>query len=341
MKKLYLILTLFFFWNASGAKDFYQYEPYSFNRYLDFHVKRDREKVLKQGIASFTEFTNEYREDGTLKRSYMWRKSTFNELGYLVEEIRFSKTGRVEEIITYEYNEKQQVTGRHVKSQSTFGYRTHSWLLEYHNDSLVSRITNKKEGEESWAYRYFYDGNNLLKEQRWYEKGKLTGRIEYDYYPDLSKKEVRYYEDSLDLDLTYRYDCGIGSSLLTEKQKDTMTKCSRNEELPDGTFKTIEEVRDENGRVQRVVYTYNPTVDWSLTEYYNYKNKLTRSYRRDKVAEGVYKTEVTWYGKRKPYYHLVQLESKDTMGFYTWSVLKEDRVVKTFFTTYTFQTAKN
>lgn len=42
---------------------------------------------------------------------------------------------------------------------------------------------------------------------------------EYDYYGDLSKKEERYYDDSLDLERTYQYNCGHGNSLLPQNKK--------------------------------------------------------------------------------------------------------------------------
>src|SRR5690606_15624020 len=125
-----------------------------------------------------------------------------------------------------------------------------------------------------------------------------------------------FYDDSLKLERTFRYDCGIGNSLLSEKQKDTITRCSRTEQLADATERRIEETRDEKGRIRRIIYTSNKSTGYSKTESYDEKNRLVYTYERTRMDNKVYDvvTKVYRRGKLRTTRHY--RESKDALGFY-------------------------
>lgn len=333
-KLLFSILLLFSYLGVSAQ--IYLGNPHDFNRSLVQRVNMDQEKVLETGISSRTIERNEYGEDGQLKKSSIWYRYFYNENGQITREENYNNRGKLYLAYEYSYNEKHQVTERRTyrrKSATPF----HTVKINYFNDSLISTIssTNKKK-KETWGYKYFYNNQNLISEQRSYDKGKLDGRIEYDYYPDRSKKEVRYYDDSLKLDKTFRYDCGIGNSLLSQKQKDTLTRCSKKEELADGTIRTIEETRDEKGRIIRTIYDYNEKEHWSETKSYDEKNRLVYTARWEKLEDGRVKTTWSRYRKGKLKHTYLFHSWKDNFGFESNESLEKEKVESSYFSTYTF-----
>ena len=338
------ILTIIFILSMTGpilhAQTYQTFNPYDFNRTLVQHVNAQA-GILKEGnVASRTFETLYYSKDGKLRKSSVSRKSTYTKSGQLRHEILFKENGKVHFSASYEYNENGQV----IRKTQIFGSKqksTYVWEITYHNDSLISTITNFHKGKQTWGYRYIYSENNLLIEQRSYHKNKLTDRIEFDYYPDLSKKEVRYYKDSLKLEKTFRYDCGIANSLLSEKQKDTLTRCTKKEELEDGTVRRIEETRDEKGRIVRTIYDHNAAQKWSETRYYDSKNRLRSKYHREVLDNGQTKIQSTFYRKGKEKETYTSLETKDEFGGRNYQSLKEGRIDISYSATYTFHSSIN
>jgi len=323
----------------SGAQS-YSFYDYSFNRTLVSHVNQDVEKVKSAHISSRTVEIKEYRNNGTLNNSRVFSRHNYNEAGQIRREEFYTESGNLRTARNFSFNAAGQIIKKEVfKRKKTEPYKT--WELAYHNDSLLSELhAFDDKGKPTWSYRYFDNSDNQFTEQRAYRKGKLDSRFEYEYYGDKSKKEVRYYKDSLKLERTFRYDCGIGNSLLSQKQKDTVTQCSHKEELADGTVRTIYETRDEKGRIIRTVYDYNEEQKWSLTKRHDAKNRLVAMYRSDVIAEGKHKVTIERFRRGKLKYSSTSLQTKDNFGFYCYTQLENDRIEEEFYSSYTFFSEK-
>ncbi|MDX5321201.1 MAG: hypothetical protein LPK45_08790 [Bacteroidota bacterium] len=334
-RKLLFLSFLFLIGLSTKAQEYYG-NPYDFNRSLVAHVNRDKAQVTQHGIESRTVEKTEFSSEGAVKKNQVSMRFFYNQAGQILREEWYQNSGKLERANVYHYNDQGQV----VKKQ-TF-YRTSlkaksTVEMTYHNDSLLASIqyTNRK-GKNSWGYRYFYNTRNQIIEQRGYRKGQLDGRIEYDYYDDHQKKEVRYFKDSLKLTRTFRYDCGIGNSLLSQKQKDTLTQCTRKEELADGTQRRIEETRDEKGRIIRTVYDYNPIQKWSETRAYNAKNQIRYRVRWETVESGKHWSKYEFYRRGKARMTRTSLNWQDSFGFSVSEHHEKGQVEKRYQSSYTF-----
>ncbi len=330
-----LFLLLISISQNSLAQFYSYYYDYSFNRTLVSHVNQDKAKVLEENISSRTVQVNSYKKNGSLDKSLISQRYFYNDSGQIIREEYYSNKGKLRVANTYTINGN----GRVVKKETFHRKKTEprfTWEIAYHNDSLISELhAYDKDHKPTWAYRFFYNENNQFTEQRAYKKGKLSSRIEYEYYADFSKKEVRYYKDSLELEKTFRYDCGIGNSLLTEKQKDTVTRCSHREELADGTIRTIEETRDPKGRIIRSVNDYNKEQKWSEYRSYDAKNRLVFTSRREVISEGKVKVNTKFYHRGRLNQENVSLESTDSFKFYQRSVYEKEQLKSEYYSSYT------
>lgn len=333
-KLLFSILLLFSYLGVSAQS--YLGNPHDFNRSLIQWVNMDKNKIQGTGISSRTVEQTSFDKRGQKKKSKVTYRIFYNKHGQMTREEGFNSRGKLNRIVDYKYNDQHQVIEKKYSSHKS-GKALHTWKVTYHNDSLIATIFSyDKKGKQEWGYRYFYNAHNQITEQRKFDDEELVGRIEYDYYDDYSKKEVRYFKDSLKLEKTFRYDCGIGNSLLKEKQKDTLTQCSRKEELADGTQRTIQETRDEKGRIVRTVMDYNPEEKWSETRQFDAKNNLIYTYRREVLAEG--KTKITYqiYWKGKKRRNSTTYTEKDNFGFDSYTYANDNIKRSSYFSTYTF-----
>ncbi|MBI1223167.1 MAG: hypothetical protein GC180_11230 [Bacteroidetes bacterium] len=314
--------------------------PHDFNRSLINWVNQDKDRAMKAGIASRSLVIHENKKDGQLNSSRIKARYFYNEYGQIIREEYFSKNGKIDSRLEYDYNELHQVIAkRHYSGLSTLP--SYSWKIAYHNDTLISSISSlSSKGKQYWGYHYFYNNNNQIIEQREYKKAKLKGRIEYDYYGDMTKKEVRYYTDSLKLKKTFRYDCGIGNSLLKEKQKDTLTQCTRKEELADSTFREIREIRDSKGRILRSVYDYNPKFHWTESRHYDAHNNLKYVIRREMQDDGKEKVTYTRFWRKNNKRTYVTRLSKDNFGFEIYEIEKKGKVRRSYSNAFTLFTKK-
>jgi hypothetical protein len=340
MNVLKTFLPVFAFFICFPAVGQYEIGTYNYNQTIVEYVKRDAEKVKKGKIQTRTVMQEEMGANGLPSCSKTYTQYTYNEQGLIKREDFYYGKKKLQRSVAYTYNEKNQV----IQKATTFGMRKEpSFLirLSYFNDSLISGLEFSRKGKTTYAYRYFYAPDGKIIEQRGYKKEKLVNRIEYDYYEDRSKKEVRYYEDSLKLEKTFRYDCGIGNSLLNEKQKDTLTRCSKTEDLGNGTIRTIDETRDEKGRIRRTITDSNKEQKWYEYRSYDARNRLTYSYRNETRPDGKNKTTTIFYKKGKEKQQLHALHWSDTFGFFTTQSFEKELLEDNYYSTYTFHSSIN
>ena len=338
MKNLILLLAL-----ATGftlhAQSEFDGKPNNYHSRLVSTVNAQSENIREAGIRSYSEFRDDFGTNGELKKRVLIQTREFNEQGQLLHQTSFNKKGKKERECTYTYDDKQRLISASVSRYNLFGSRQYNHYFAYHNDSLVAVMWGTKtdpNGEKEWMYRFVYDNQNRVIEEKSYRKGKLYGRITFTYYEDGSKKEVNYYRDSLKLQKTFRYDCGIEESLLSKKQKDTLTFCSRAEELPDGSTRTIMETRDEKGRIIRIVYTSSKDGRGHIMEKYNAKNHLIYRFETNLDDDGVRTLIYTRYSQRGKLRRKVAGRSrKDAMGLTLTENLEKDKVVSSYFKVYT------
>lgn len=334
----YLPVVLVFFFVPTCAQNDIWFHNY--NQSLVSYVNWDTAKINAGKIHTRTIMQEEIGTNGLPSNSKTYAHYIYNELGQILREDFYYGREKLQRSVGYTYNEKNQVIRK-----ATFSTKStipqYIMELSYFNDTLVSSIDYHLHGKKTWGYRYFYAANGKLTEQRAYQKNKLYSRIEYDYYEDGSKKEVRYYDDSLKLDKTYRYDCGIGNSLLNEKQKDTVTRCSKKEDLGDGTIRSIEETRDEKGRIRRTIMDSNKEQKWYETRSYDARNRLVYSYRNETRLDGKNKTTTIFYKKGKEKQQLHALHWSDTFGFFTTQSFEEELLEGNYYSTYTLRSSIN
>lgn len=340
LKTLLFSLFLIGLATSASAQYYFQYD-YNFNRIIIEHVNRNADQIKSGNISSLTVTEKEYRKNGHVNNARVYYKYFYNQQGQIIREEFYNAFGNLRYATNYSINEKGQVLKKEVFHRKR-KQASSTWVMAYHNDSLLSElVAYNKKGEAAWAYRFIYNEQNQIQEQRQYHNNKIKGRIEYDYYADKGKKEVRYFDDSLKLEKTYRYDCGIGNSLLSEKQKDTVTRCSHKEELADGTMRTVEETRDEKGRIVRTIYDYNKVQKWSETRHYDAKNRLRSSFRWETMEGGQLKSIYSFYRKGKFKYQTVHVQEKDLFGFFSYKTMNKDRVESEVVSSYTFFNEKN
>lgn len=340
MKILNYILTLALVCTAISASAQYEIGAYSYNQSIVQYVNRDAKKIKEGNILSRTQMQEEIGKNGLPSKSSPYAHYVYNERGQILREDFYYGRKKMQRSIAYIYNDKNQVIRKSItskKDKTPF----HIIDLSYFNDTLISSLDISHNGKKTFAFRYFYAPDGKITEQRSYKKGKLISRIEYDYYEDGGKKEVRYYEDSLKLEKTFRYDCGIGNSLLSEKQKDTTTRCSKKEDLGDGTVRTIEETRDEKGRIRRVITDSNIDQKWYEIRSYDSKNRLTYTLRNETQSDGRKKVCYTWYKKGKEKGKHNSIQWVDNMGFFAYEGFEKDRVDMNTYCTYTFRSSIN
>ncbi len=340
MKILNHFLTIALVFAAISASAQYEIGAYSYNQSIVKYVNYDAKKIREANILTRTQMQEKIGKNGLPEKSSPYAHYEYNEQGQILREDFYYGKRKLQRSVSYSYNEKNQVVRKSVMYKKD---KTPELVIDlsYFNDSLISEIHFTRNGKKTYGYRYFYAADGKIIEQRGYKKGKINSRIEYDYYEDGSKKEVRYYEDSLKLEKTFRYDCGIGNSLLSQKQKDTLTRCSKKEDLGNGTMRTIEETRDEKGRIRRVIYDYNLDQNWYETRSYDAKNRLVYTYRSETLPNGKRKVNYSLYrnGKEKRQHHSIQW--MDSLGFFANQGMEKDRIETNTYSTYTFRSSIN
>lgn len=340
MKSLNYLFTFALLILALSVSAQYEIGAYTYNQSIVKYVNSDAKKIKEANILTRTQMQEKIGKNGLPSKSSPYAHYIYNEQGQILREDFYYGKKKLQRSVSYTYNDKNQVVSKAITYKKD---KTPELIIElsYFNDSLISELNFIRKGKKTYGYRYFYAPDGKITEQRGYKKAKVISRIEYDYYDDGSKKEVRYYEDSLKLEKTFRYDCGIGNSLLSQKQKDTLTRCSKKEDLGDGTVRTIEETRDEKGRIRRVITDSNKDQKWFEVRYYDSKNRLTYTFRSETQADNKRKVKYTLYRKGKEKKQFQSFQWIDNMGFFAYQGIEKDRVDMNTYSTYTFRSSIN
>lgn len=120
-----------------------------------------------------------------------------------------------------------------------------------------------------------------------------------------------------------------------------MTRCSKKEDLGNGTLRSIEETRDEKGRIRRVITDSNKDQKWYEIRHYDSKNRLTYTLRSETRADERKKVVYTRYHKGKEKKQHVSIQWTDNLGFFAYQGMEKDRVEVNTYSTYTFRSSIN
>lgn len=224
--------------DQSVAKNILVYDQKKQQNVLLYRYELNQNKQLTRVVG--------YTKSGKMKSEVL---KTYNDSNNLVEERTFVKgKWKLTRKVTYAADGKTLLRNAYYKLQ----------LSEPH---LLSIFT--------------YDSNGKYASHERYEDGKKVFRYEFDYYPNGSKKETRYYNGKGKLKTTTLYAC----DWTPEQTKTTTQQCSNRAYNADSSFTEVIEIKsskrqytryikaDRNGYVQEIFYLNNKNKQQGKTTY--------------------------------------------------------------------------
>ena len=274
MKKYFFIWVFVCLCLAGNAQMYY-----SDGSYDDKADKAWRDSVRKITLDAHITGLKTYRfhvDSTKAKRKnngslvYEWK---YDDKGNVTSFIKNNKKGRTKEHYSYLWNDNNQFL------QSTSFKR--NGKIKY---QMVNTYDKTGNCVETW--RYFWDAppnhklqkfddNHKLQEIIWrYDNDKkLSGRYEFSYYPDGSKKLTVEYNKKGKIKHTWNYDCSPVGKLTSAKFKDTTKVCIKYEKDKDGNVIKVKEEFFKSGNLARKVDKLDSHNNLLDVAYYNKKGK--------------------------------------------------------------------
>lgn len=129
-------------------------------------------------------------------------------------------------------------------------------MTQYYRNAAgkTERVETSVAGKDGLRFQtlYRYHDSGMLCGKVSYKKGKEMSRWEYDYHPDRSMSESRYYRKGK-LAQVQRFECNPRGSAVSKK---TALVCHKKEVLPDGRRLEVWN-SDQPGNTTKYVYCYD------------------------------------------------------------------------------------
>ncbi|MFY8022368.1 MAG: hypothetical protein ACOVP1_14275 [Bacteroidia bacterium] len=270
MKKILAILFLFCFFQSQAQFYFGNYYSFSFIN-LSSPVKwyEENTRLKNAGIKEVIE----YAKDNKTGEYYQVNHYELNETARIIHYKQFKKKGA--KLKMQIHCDFQHDLLNEMRAQKANGDTIYLTRYEYQNKKEIGRSYYKKNQLNSPEWRtenQFNDSGKLIMSQS-FSKGKLNYRYEYDFYPNGSKKETRYYNGKKKLKYRYTYECDPKGELENKEVKNR-NYCIKKEEKNDGSYMEISEYKNEKGKITKFIRHYSADSLLTLSEYYNFKGEL-------------------------------------------------------------------
>lgn len=270
MKNLFTLLLIVFFFQANAqffSGQYYQFVFYPYSSQVNWYGENT--KLKEQKITEVIETSKDEKSGEFFKV----KEYKLNNSGRIIEYNQFSKKGK--KIKLNIHCDFQNNLMNEMRAQKANGDTIYITRYTYKNNKEISRdyFNKNKLDVPNWRLENQYNDSGKLIMSQSFRKGKLNYRYEYEFYPNGSKKETRYYNSKNKLKYRYTYECDPKGEL-EDKEVKNRNYCVKKDIKNDGSYMEISEYKNEKGKVTKYIRYYSSDSLLTQSENYNFKGEM-------------------------------------------------------------------